>query len=93
VGTESAAERLRLRLRAELDALLEPNGWTELEGVTPSPTTVTVLARPIAPEFLAIAEISQVLKWPDRPPIIIDDVRSGVSYEPLRRLYPLLGAY
>lgn len=49
------------------------------------------LVRPLRDDIAATARIGPAGGVPDRLPVRITDVHVGVSYEPLRRLWPLLG--
>lgn len=86
----TAAELSELFRAALRDQLCE-DGWTELE--FDDPTLVAELAHPIDEEFIAVAEVSQLVISPDGPPVRITDVDAAVSYLPLRRLWPLLGEW
>jgi hypothetical protein len=48
---------------------------------------------PLNEEFAATAEVSRAMSVPDRPRVSVTSVSVGVSYEPLRRLAPLLDLY
>lgn len=52
--------------------------------------TLAAFVHPVGGEFAAIAEYTCALRVPDTPPIRITQPLFGVSYEPLRRLWPLL---
>ena len=89
---QSRAEDLRQRLRADLAARLEPEGWHELGSGTDG-IHLTVFRKALNPDFIMMVEVLHERSWPDRPPVVVDDVIAGVSYEPVRRLYPLLGKF
>jgi hypothetical protein len=91
-GGNSAAELRRL-LRRELRARLEPAGWSMVDARAGGPFTLVAFVRPIDEQFAATAEVEIEPSVPDRPPVLIREVSVGVSYEPLRRLWPLLGAF
>jgi hypothetical protein len=46
---------------------------------------------PIGQELFATAEVRCIVATPDRLPVVVTGLRVGVGYEPLRRLWPLLG--
>lgn len=92
MAESSRAEHLRQLLRAALAARLEPEGWRELADGN-SQFRLTVFGRPVNDEFMVTVQINRASSWPDRPPLLVTDLMAGVSYEPLRRLYPLLGDF
>jgi hypothetical protein len=92
VAQRSRAEDLRQLLRAELAARLEPEGWRELGGDN-NWFWLTAFGRQLNPDFMVTVRISRASGWPDRPPVVVTDLIAGISYEPLRRLYPLLGDF
>jgi hypothetical protein len=92
VAEPSRAERLRQLLTVELAARLAPDGWRELRGNTKS-SRLAVFGRPLNADFMVTVEIHRASSWPDRPPVVVTDLMAGISYEPLRRLYPLLGDF
>lgn len=92
MAEQSRAENLRQLLRAELAARLEPEGWREL-GSDTNRFRLTVFGRQLNPDFMVTVQISRSSGWPDRPPVVVLDPIAGISYEPLRRLYPLLGDF
>lgn len=85
------ANELREVLRRELVARLEGSGWRAVEGGAEHSFVLVRLVRPLANGFEATAEVELVSRLPDRPPVLVSDVGVGVAYEPLRRLWPLLG--
>jgi hypothetical protein len=85
VGRGIDSEELRGQLRMELAARLRPSGWELVEARS---FNVAELIRPLGGEFAATAEVES---GSGAGPLMIDHVFAGVSYEPLRRLAPLLG--
>ncbi|HTC60809.1 MAG TPA: hypothetical protein VK691_11915 [Solirubrobacteraceae bacterium] len=85
------AARLRQQLRDELAAHLAPAGWYPVLGIDDHSMTLAAFVRPLSDEFAATAEYTRALSTPDRPPVRITQPMLGVAYEPLRRLWPLLG--
>jgi len=82
---------MRALLRRRLAVALAPAGWVP---ATPTRELSFVLAefvRPFGSEMAAIASVNRASSIPDRLPVQISDVHVGVCYEPLRRLWPLLG--
>lgn len=83
------SSELRLGLRAEVADRLAVAGW---RGDRDEDTSVSLaFSRPLGEDFRVVAVI-ECAGGADRGPVLIDHLFAGVSYEPLRRLYPLLGA-
>jgi hypothetical protein len=87
-GSADATE-LRQLLRDGLAARLAPGGWEPIDNDDCS-MTLAAFVRPINEDFAATAEYTCASQVPDAPPIRITQTLFGVSYEPLRRLWPLL---
>jgi hypothetical protein len=85
------ARELRAVLRHELCARLEPAGWTCLQEDRGA-FDLAAFVRPLdGGEFAATASVGRASRVPDRPPVLVTNVEVGVAYEPLGRLWPLLG--
>jgi hypothetical protein len=84
---------LRRALREELAAWLSPTGWRTVGDISGSGLELVSLIWPVDRDFAATAEIVRASSIPDRLPLTVTHVLVGVSYEPLRRLWPLLGRY
>jgi hypothetical protein len=52
---------------------------------------LAAFARRLDDEFGATAEFEVALSTPDVPPVRVTGLEFGITYEPLRRLWPLLG--
>jgi hypothetical protein len=89
MASADAAE-LRGLLRDGLAARLSAAGWRATEDSGERSMTLASFVLPINDDFAATAEYTGALKVPDVPPIRITQPLFGVSYEPLRRLWPLL---
>lgn len=87
----SAAAGVRALLRAAFAARLEPAGWQVLGGEDEDLSLVFI--SPVGTGFAATARVSWGVSIPDRRPVIVSGVSVGVSFEPLRRLWPLLGDF
>ncbi len=87
-GGEAAG--LRQQLREELATLLAPTGWRPIESEGDDSIVLAAFVCPLSGEFAATAQYLRTLSTPDRPPVRIGRPMFGVSYEPLRRLWPLL---
>jgi hypothetical protein len=85
------AAGLRQQLRDELAAQLAPAGWCPVSNNDDYSMTLAAFVRPLSDDFAATAEFTRALSTPDRPPVRITQPLLGVAYEPLRRLWPLLG--
>ena len=85
------ASGLRGLLRRELIERLDRAGWGAVDDGGDGSFVLVRLVRPMADGFEATAEVGLASKIPDRPPVLVSDVRVGVAYEPLRRLWALLG--
>jgi hypothetical protein len=90
-GSSDATE-LRQLLRDALAARLAPGGWEPIDNDDRS-MTLGAFVRPINEDFAATVEYTCAFQIPDAPPIRITQTLFGVSYEPLRRLWPLLGDF
>lgn len=84
------ATAIRAQLCNELTMRLGDAGWHVVH--LPSEPTLRMAAyiRPLDDEFAATVEIFCSAKVPDILPIRLPPPRIGVSYEPIRRLGPLL---
>lgn len=80
---------LRQLLRDELAARLLPSGWERVE-VRDRSMLLAAFVRPVGGEFAASVEFHRALSVPDHPPVRVSQPVFGVSFEPLRRLWPLL---
>lgn len=87
----SAAAEVRALLRAALVSRLEPAGWQLLTGADEDLSLAFI--RPAGTGFAATARVSLGVSIPDRRPVLVAGVSVGVSFEPLRRLWPLLGDF
>lgn len=81
---------LRERLRDELVTRLAPAGWCLVDGERDDSMTLAGFVCPLSGEFAATVTYLRAFSVPDRPPVRIGQALCGVSYEPLRRLWPLL---
>jgi hypothetical protein len=90
VTRRDEAVELREQLRGQLAARLAPAGWHPVDDEGDYSMTLAGFVRPLSEEFAATAEYSRAMSTPDHPPVRITQPRFGVSYEPLRRLWPLL---
>jgi hypothetical protein len=88
VSKSASAEELRALLREGLAARLSALGWVKAPGRA---FTLAAFVRPLGEDLAATAEIDMASSLPDRPPVRLTRVTVGVAYEPLRRLWPLLG--
>lgn len=79
-------------LREALGSRLAPAGWTSLTEEDGDPSLAGFL-RSDGGDIAATAEVSQANVAPDIPELLVSDMSVGVSYEPLRRLSPLLGQF
>jgi hypothetical protein len=87
------AAGLRQQLRDELATHLAPAGWYPVPANDDHSMALAAFVRPLSDGFAATAEYTRALSTPDRPPVWITQPMLGVAYEPLRRLWPLLGDY
>lgn len=87
------AAGLRQQLRDELAAHLAPAGWYQVPANDDHSMTLAAFVCPLSDDFAATAEYTRALSTPDRPPVRITQPMLGVAYEPLRRVWPLLGDY
>jgi hypothetical protein len=86
------AIEVRDLLRAAFRARLQPAGWEILE-TEGNRHRLLAFRCPVAEHFAATGEVGQASSLPDRPPVLVTNVFVGVSYEPLRKLSPLLDLY
>jgi hypothetical protein len=93
VSRGEGAEELRRLLRRELVVRLGPAGWRQLDERAAGPFALAAFVRPVDGEFAATAEVGVAGSVADSPPVEIRGVMLGVSYEPLRRLWPLLDMF
>jgi hypothetical protein len=91
MGRADEASQLRAALRRGLAARLEGSAWSAVQDGREGPFVLAQLVRPLADGFAATAEVLLSSVSPDRPPVLVNDVSLGLAYEPLRRLWPLLG--
>lgn len=89
---DGSAADVRELLRATFAARVEPAGWRMLVGEDEYLSLATFLY-PTGSDFAATAEVSRATSFPDKPPVLVTDVSIGVAFEPLRRLWPLLGDF
>jgi hypothetical protein len=92
VSEASEAGKLRGLLRAAFAARLEPEGWQMLGGEDED-LSVAAFICPLGRDFAASAEVLRTGHFPDKPPEVVTRLFVGVSYEPLRRLWPLLDQF
>jgi hypothetical protein len=90
-GGDSA--ELRGLLRQELGVRLAPAGWSAVDAEAGSSSVLAAFIRPLGGDFAATAEVWCASSVPDRPPVLVTNAFVGVSYEPLRRLWPLLDRF
>ncbi len=93
VSRGEGAQELRRLLRRELVVRLGPAGWRQLDERAAGPFALAAFVRPVDGEFAATAEVGVAGSVADSPPVEIRGVMLGVSYEPLRRLWPLLDMF
>jgi hypothetical protein len=82
---------MRDLLRRRLAEALAPDGWVPATPSRESKHVLANLVRPLEGDIAATAAVDLAVGIPDRLPVRITGVHVGVSYEPLRRLWPLLG--
>jgi hypothetical protein len=75
----------------EMLARLEPHGWRPVDATPRGGFTLASWERPIGDEFEATAEIWKAGSSRHAPELRLGQLLIGVSYEPLRALWPLLG--
>jgi hypothetical protein len=81
---------MRELLRGRLAAALAPAGWMS---ASPLPgRSFAGFVRPLSDGMAATASVGIAGSVPDRLPVRVTHLLVGVGYEPLRRLWPLLGA-
>ncbi len=86
-----AAEEMRERLGRELAVALAPHAWVPATPTRVSSFYLAEFVRPLHDDMAATASVGRAGSIPDRPPVWVTHVHVGVSYEPLRRLWTLLG--
>ena len=86
------AGEVRKLLVAAFRARLEPLGW-ELLRTDDGFFGLAAFLYPLGEPWAATCEVGQASSHPDRVPVLVTSARVGVSYEPLRRLSPLLDLY
>jgi hypothetical protein len=86
------AIEVRRLLGAAIRAHLQPAGW-EMLSTQNQRHRLAAFRRPLGEDFAATSEVGLATSFPDRPPVLVTNVFVGVSYEPLRRLSPLLDRY
>jgi hypothetical protein len=82
---------MRELLRRRLALALAPDGWIPATPTRESSFYLAELVRPLDDDMAATASVGRASSIPDHLPVWITDVHVGVCYEPLRRLWPLLG--
>jgi hypothetical protein len=82
---------LRGLLRAELTLRLGEAGWGAVDPAASSLSEMDAFIRPVSHEFASTLEVFSSAA--PRPPLRVTHVSVGVSYEPLRRLWPLLDRF
>jgi hypothetical protein len=82
---------IRTLLRSRFAMSLAPTGWSPAVEASDSPVDLAEFVRPIGGGVVATVEIGCVGREPDGLPVEISQVWVGVGYEPLQRLWPLLG--
>jgi hypothetical protein len=71
---------------------LRPDGWEPLDVGVGRAGPLVALSKPLSPDFAAVAELEALARGDGgRIPVDIFRLNVGVSYEPLRCLWPLLG--
>lgn len=90
VDGRGGAFELRELLRDELAARLDPAGWHRVDGLGDDSMKLACFTCPLGDEFAATVEYWRVMSVPDRLPVRVSQAMIGVSFEPLRRLWPLL---
>jgi len=80
---------LRALLRERLVVALAPAGW--VAAGRGSSFVLAEFVRQLDHEMAATATVGLATSVPDRLPVTLTDLLVGVSYEPLRALWPLLG--
>ncbi|MFZ0042910.1 MAG: hypothetical protein WAK93_16505 [Solirubrobacteraceae bacterium] len=86
------APTLRGSVRAALAGRLEAAGWVTLPEASAG-TALAAFICPVGGDVAGTAEVFEASRIPDRPPVRVTCVFVGVSYEPLRRLAPLLDMF
>jgi len=82
---------LRALLRECLVVALAPAGWVAASAGRRSSFVLAVFVRQLDHEMAATVAVGLATSVPDRLPVTLTDLLVGVSYEPLRALWPLLG--
>ncbi|MBE2320766.1 hypothetical protein DVA67_032705 [Solirubrobacter sp. CPCC 204708] len=83
------ADELRAALRQGLTERLAGAGWREVTWT--GGLSVAGFVRPLEGGMAVTAEVTEPVSIPDSLPVAISGIRFGVTYEPLRRWWPLLG--
>jgi hypothetical protein len=91
VSRRDAGEVRRL-LTAALRARLQPAGWEILE-TRDDHFRLAAFRHGLDEQWAATCTLGRASSTPDCPPVLVTNVMVGVSYEPLRRLSPLLDFY
>lgn len=84
------ASELRDRLRVALNDRLGSSGWEPIDDG--HDWSVAVFMRPVGEGLVASFDV-MTSGNPGASPVRVLEVTAGVGYEPLRRLWPLLGRY
>jgi hypothetical protein len=92
MSSRQDATEVRNLLRAAFRARLQPAGW-EMQETEDDGHRLAAFRYALGQEFAATGELWLASSFPDRPPVLVTNVFVGVSYEPLRRLSPLLDLY
>lgn len=85
------AGEMRSPLRQRLAEALAPVGWVPPSPARESTFVLAEFVRPLRDDIAATAAINRAGSIPNWAPVRITHVFAGVCYEPLRRLWPLLG--
>ncbi len=73
---------------------LAPEGWKLLDAGVVPPGALVALSKPLDREFAAVAELQAVARGAGGSfPVDLFSLTAGIAYEPLRRLWPVLGTY
>jgi hypothetical protein len=83
---------LRAAVERELATRLALDGWVAALPAWGSPISLAAFVRSVSADIAATVQVmGGGVSFPARLPIVIRNVQVGVCYEPLRRLWPLLG--
>jgi len=85
------AAEMRAVVQGRLGVALAPAGWVAARPSRESSFVLSEFVHPLANDMAATAAVSLASSIPDRLPVRITHLQVGVCYEPLRRLWPLLG--